>query len=78
MSDKPDLKVIEGHKKTTPCPICSKASIRPHTPFCSARCAQIDLGKWLGGDYAIPAHEGEQDSNIEALLEQADKDPSLQ
>ena len=78
MSHKPDLKVIEGHKKTTSCPICSKASIRPHTPFCSIRCAQIDLGKWLGGDYAIPAYEGEQDSNIEALLEQADKDPSLQ
>ena len=51
--------------------------MRPHIPFCSARCAQIDLGKWLNGDYAIPAHEAEQDSNIEALLAEADKDPGL-
>jgi uncharacterized protein len=26
-------------------------------PFCSNRCAQIDLGRWLGGTYAIPAEE---------------------
>ena len=77
MRDKPELKVIDGKKKVAPCPICSKPSMRPHIPFCSARCAQIDLGKWLNGDYAIPAHEAEQDSNIEALLAEADKDPGL-
>ena len=77
MGDKPELKVIEGRKKTAPCPICTKPAISPHTPFCSARCAQIDLGKWLNGDYAIPAHEAEQDSDIEALLAEADKDPGL-
>ena len=77
MGDKPELKVIEGRKKTAPCPICTKPAIPPHTPFCSARCAQIDLGKWLNGDYAIPAHEAEQDSDIEALLAEADKDPGL-
>lgn len=77
MRDKPELKVINGKKKIAPCPTCSKPSMRPHIPFCSARCAQIDLGKWLNGDYAIPAHEGEQDSNIEALLAEADKDPGL-
>ena len=77
MRDKPELKVIQGKKKTAPCPICTKLGLRPHIPFCSARCAQIDLGKWLNGDYAIPAHEAEQDSNIEALLAKADKDPGL-
>ena len=77
MRDKPELKVIDGKKKTAPCPTCSKPSIRPYFPFCSARCAQVDLGKWLNGDYAIPAHEAEQDSNIEALLAEADKDPGL-
>jgi len=77
MRDKPELKVIQGKKKTAPCPICTKPGLRPHIPFCSARCAQIDLGKWLNGDYAIPAHEAEQDSNIEALLAEADKDPGL-
>ena len=77
MRDKLNLKVIDGKKKTAPCPTCSTPGMRPHIPFCSARCAQIDLGKWLNGDYAIPAHEAEQDSNIEALLAEADKDPGL-
>ena len=77
MRDKLNLKVIDGKKKTAPCPTCSKPGMRPYVPFCSARCAQIDLGKWLNGDYAIPAHEAEQDSNIEALLAEADKNPGL-
>lgn len=77
MRDKLELTVIDGKKKTAPCPTCSKPGMRPHIPFCSARCAQIDLGKWLNGDYAIPAHEAEQDTNIEALLAEADKDPGL-
>ncbi|MGC6474022.1 MAG: DNA gyrase inhibitor YacG [Candidatus Puniceispirillaceae bacterium] len=59
MRDKPELKVVDGKKKFAPCPTCSKPSMRQHIPFCSARCAQIDLGKWLNGDYAIPAHEAE-------------------
>jgi uncharacterized protein len=36
-----------------PCPICGKPSQQKSHPFCSARCAQIDLGRWLGGRYAI-------------------------
>lgn len=39
------------------CPICKQpleARDAPHRPFCSARCRMIDLGRWLGGDYAIP------------------------
>lgn len=37
-----------------PCPICQKPSQQKVHPFCSARCARIDLGKWLGEKYAIP------------------------
>lgn len=40
-----------------PCPICGKASQQRFHPFCSARCADIDLGRWLGGRYAVPAEE---------------------
>jgi uncharacterized protein len=37
------------------CPICTKArSERNFAPFCSHRCADIDLGRWLKGGYAIP------------------------
>jgi endogenous inhibitor of DNA gyrase (YacG/DUF329 family) len=38
------------------CPICGKPALDPkRRPFCSARCATIDLGRWLKGSYAIPA-----------------------
>lgn len=39
------------------CPICGREPAAPHRPFCSARCAQIDLGRWLTGAYAIPIEE---------------------
>lgn len=37
------------------CPICGRPPQAKTQPFCSARCARIDLGRWLTGDYAIPA-----------------------
>lgn len=41
------------------CPICGKAAGRraenPSAPFCSARCKQVDLGKWLREEYRIGA-----------------------
>lgn len=36
-----------------PCPVCGKPGELPHAPFCSKRCADIDLGRWLKGGYAI-------------------------
>jgi uncharacterized protein len=36
------------------CPICGKPGHKLHAPFCSRRCADIDLGRWLKGGYAIP------------------------
>lgn len=39
------------------CPICDRRVDVAHRPFCSKRCKSIDLGSWLGGDYAIPAVE---------------------
>jgi endogenous inhibitor of DNA gyrase (YacG/DUF329 family) len=35
------------------CPICGKPAVLRHRPFCSTRCAQIDLGRWLKGTYRI-------------------------
>jgi uncharacterized protein len=48
-----------------PCPICGKPSQQKFHPFCSARCAQIDLGRWLGGKYAIAKEEGSEEENPE-------------
>jgi uncharacterized protein len=42
-----------------PCAICKKPSQPKFHPFCSQRCLQVDLNRWLGGHYAIPAVESE-------------------
>ena len=36
------------------CPICAKQTDPKYRPFCSKRCADVDLGKWLTGRYVIP------------------------
>ena len=37
-----------------PCPICRKPATARYRPFCSARCADVDLGRWLGEQYVVP------------------------
>lgn len=41
------------------CPICQKPATDKYRPFCSGRCADVDLAKWLGGGYAIPSSDPE-------------------
>ncbi|HRJ68411.1 MAG TPA: DNA gyrase inhibitor YacG [Beijerinckiaceae bacterium] len=43
-----------------PCPVCGKRPVDRYRPFCSARCADVDLGRWLAGAYAIPAEEEDE------------------
>lgn len=42
-----------------PCPICKRPAEPALKPFCSERCADIDLGRWLSDRYAIPTEEDE-------------------
>lgn len=44
-----------------PCPICGKPPTEAYVPFCSKRCADVDLYKWLGGRYAVPTDETADD-----------------
>jgi len=48
---------------TSKCPICKAAvdPAAPTLPFCSARCRQIDLGRWLGEQYAVPVPRQDSD-----------------
>lgn len=39
------------------CPICSRRATHDNRPFCSKRCADIDLSRWFTGQYAVPATE---------------------
>ena len=73
------------------CPICRKAATPDYAPFCSKRCADVDLGRWLGGGYAIPAEEpppfdagdpgspgsGQDEADLEAMIsnDNAPSDP---
>jgi endogenous inhibitor of DNA gyrase (YacG/DUF329 family) len=43
------------------CPICGEPTAHKHRPFCSSRCANIDLNRWLTGHYAIPVVEDEDE-----------------
>lgn len=36
------------------CPICQKPTDTAYRPFCSKRCADVDLGRWFNGSYAVP------------------------
>ena len=47
--------------RRTPCPVCGKPAVRADHPFCSKRCADIDLNRWLAGAYAIPGTEGDEE-----------------
>lgn len=50
------------------CPICKSPSDSKLRPFCSQRCADIDLGRWLNESYRAPAQadEGEEAQDFEA------------
>lgn len=43
------------------CPICGKPSQKQYAPFCSKRCADIDLNRWLTGSYVIHTDEEPDD-----------------
>ena len=51
----------ERELRTRPCPICRKPAAEPFRPFCSRRCADVDLNRWLSGVYAVPVKEEEDE-----------------
>ncbi len=43
--------------KAGKCPICGRAAVEAARPFCSRRCADVDLGRWFSGGYVVPGEE---------------------
>ena len=39
------------------CPICNRPALKAYRPFCSKRCADVDLGRWLHGAYKVATEE---------------------
>jgi uncharacterized protein len=52
--NKPPAKPRVRGTKERPCPICGKPRSERYDPFCSKRCADVDLHGWLKGSYVIP------------------------
>jgi len=50
------------------CPICSGAVSAKYRPFCSRRCADVDLAKWMNGSYAVPSYDPE---DVEVAIDAA-------
>ncbi len=47
------------------CPACEAPTQNRFRPFCSRRCRELDLGRWLRGSYRIPTEEGPGDATAE-------------
>lgn len=53
------------------CPICGKPAAQGVQPFCSQRCADVDLGRWLTGVYSVPSVE--DDDAVDETEEETDR-----
>jgi endogenous inhibitor of DNA gyrase (YacG/DUF329 family) len=55
------------------CPICGKATDAKMRPFCSKRCADVDLARWFSGSYAVPSSDPEDAEALEEALLEAER-----
>jgi endogenous inhibitor of DNA gyrase (YacG/DUF329 family) len=55
------------------CPICGLPAAHDYRPYCSQRCADVDLGRWLGGRYAIPVTEDSDEDGGDASTTPSDE-----
>ncbi len=55
------------------CPICGRkaaqAPLPGAVPFCSVRCKQVDLGKWLNGNYRVPTDDAPEDADADQEID---------
>jgi uncharacterized protein len=58
---------------TIPCPICAKPRVAQFAPFCSRRCADVDLHRWLAGVYAVPVVEDEDEDGMQESPDSEEK-----
>ncbi len=72
MTDRPTNVVpLRPRRRAAPCPICAQPSAANYRPFCSKRCADVDLHKWLGEGYRAETDEVPDDTS--APSEPADR-----
>lgn len=59
LDDKPAAK----SGRTPKCPVCRKPPVEATRPFCSKRCADVDLGRWVTGSYVIAGGDSDSDED---------------
>jgi endogenous inhibitor of DNA gyrase (YacG/DUF329 family) len=65
MPAKPKQGAAPGEKRSAKkCPICGKPAAEASKPFCSERCRDVDLNRWLSGSYVVPGRtEADEDAD---------------
>ena len=53
------------------CPICGKPVVADSRPFCSKRCADVDLARWFNGAYTVPSQEVDDTEELDRALQDA-------
>lgn len=62
-AEKPAPESAAPLPRQRPCVICGKLALPKYRPFCSPRCADIDLGRWLKGAYVLPGAPLDEDED---------------
>ncbi len=55
------IALMADQRHSPACPICGQPAEQKFRPFCSRRCADVDLNRWLSGVYAVPVTEDEEE-----------------
>jgi uncharacterized protein len=65
MQAKVDKQANKDNRRDTvrPCPICGRPASSTDRPFCSPRCADVDLHRWLSGAYALPVKPDDENDD---------------
>ena len=61
MTDRPTTPPLRAVRMAAKCPVCGKDVARSYRPFCSKRCADIDLGRWLKEGYRVETDDAPND-----------------
>jgi uncharacterized protein len=55
------------------CPICGKAAANGFRPFCSRRCRDVDLNRWLSGVYVVPVTADEDEDGTPRVPDEPER-----
>lgn len=62
MTNEPEKSKVIPLRANRPCAECKRESSREFWPFCSRRCKEVDMNRWLSSAYAIPVRDDEDES----------------